>query len=179
MLTITVPRREYFDDERQEFFYSPQTTLSLEHSLVSISKWESKWHKSFLSSDDITNEQMMDYIKCMTISKNTDPLVYKSLTNDNFRQINEYVGNVMTATTFAKENGQRGPKEIITSELIYYWMIVNNIPFECDKWHINRLLTLIKVCNIKNSPPKKRSKAEILASNKKLNDERRKMFEEG
>lgn len=177
MLTIIVPEKEFFDDNCGYFYKSPVTELSLEHSLLSISKWESKWHKSFLSSDELSNDEMLDYIKCMTINKNISPLVYKCLTNDNYDEINAYVANKMTATTFTQEP-PAGTKEIITSEIIYYWMTTFHIPFECEKWHVNRLLTLIKVCNIKNSPPKKRSKAEIAASNRKLKEERRKMFQE-
>lgn len=176
MLKITVPGVELYNEEKNEFVYTEPTTLQLEHSLVSISKWESTWHKSFLNTKEKTLEESIDYIKCMTITQNVPPLVYKGLNNDLMKVIQSYIDAPMTATTFSKEqeaSKKTGGKEIITSELIYYWMIALQIPFECQKWHINRLLTLINVCNIKNTPPKKMSKSEIYSKNKALNAARR------
>lgn len=145
---------EYYDEVKNEFVYTKEQTLQLEHSLVSLSKWESKWHKPFLSPDDKSSEEVIDYVKCMTITQNVKPEVYNYLTKGNLEDINNYIDNPMTATTFNSE--RKSPsREIITSEIIYYWMITLNIPFECQKWHLNRLLTLIKVCNIKSNPPKK------------------------
>ena len=144
-----------------------EQVLQLEHSLVSISKWESKWHIPFLDGKDKTLEQIIDYVRCMTITQNVKPEVYNRLTEDNLKAINDYIENPMTATTFSDIN-QRPSREIITSEIIYYWMVSFNIPFECQKWHLNKLLTLIKVCNIKNSPPKKMSRQEILSRNRAL-----------
>lgn len=173
MLEIEIPNTELWDSERQEFINIQAQKLSLEHSLVSISKWESKWHIPFLDGKDKTLEQIIDYVRCMTITQNVKPEVYNRLTEDNLKAINDYIENPMTATTFSDIN-QRPSREIITSEIIYYWMVSFNIPFECQKWHLNKLLTLIKVCNIKNSPPKKMSRQEILSRNRALNEARKK-----
>ena len=153
--------------------YTKAQTLQLEHSLISISKWESKWNKAFLSKNEKTYEETVDYIKCMTITQNVDPSVYLRLTNENIEQINQYIDAPMTATYFMEDDDKKPSRETITAELIYYWMIALNIPFECQKWHLNRLLTLVKVCNIKNAPPKKRSKGDIMRRNAKLNAARR------
>ena len=173
MLTIVVPQCEYFDEEKSEFVHTKECTLQLEHSLLSLSKWESKWRKPFLSTDNKTDEEILDYIRCMTITQNVDKTVYYRLSRENIEKINEYINLPMTATTFSDKNGPRN-NQIITNEIIYYWMISLNIPFECQKWHLNRLLTLVKVCSIKNSPPKKMSKKEISNRNRALNASRRK-----
>ena len=177
MLTITVPiSPEGWDEEKQEFVEPKSQTLQLEHSLVSLSKWESKWQKPFYSKKDMSNEETLDYIKCMTLTKNVDPDVYNHLTQENIKTILDYIDNPMTATTFGKEINSGNNREVITSELIYYWMIASNIPFECQKWHLNRLITLIRVCSVKNAPPKKRSKRDIMSRNAALNAARRKQF---
>ena len=173
MLTITIPATEEFDERKGEFVYLKEQTLQLEHSLLSISKWESKWCKPFLSKQDKTLEETIDYIKCMTLNKNVDDDVYGCLTQANVNEINEYIGAPMTATYFSNTDRGKRNNEQITSELVYYWMISLNIPFECQKWHINRLLTLIRVCNIKNQPPKKMSRREIISRNAALNAARR------
>lgn len=175
MLSITIPARELFNDQTQEFIYTKEYRIQLEHSLVSISKWESKWNKPFLSKNNKTMEETIDYIKCMTITQNIDPVAYNGLTNQNINDINNYIDAPMTATTFNNQHNSPS-KEVITSELIYYWMIALNIPMECQKWHVNRLLTLIRVCNVKNTPPKKMSKKEIMNRNAALNAARRKQF---
>ena len=174
MLRITIPAVEQWDEAKQEFIYTKEQTLSLEHSLVSLSKWESKWCKPFLTKQEKTFEETLDYIKCMTLTQNVDPEVYNYLTNENIKEINEYIGAPMTATYFSDEKTSKISREQVTAELIYYWMIALNIPFECQKWHLNRLLTLIKVCSIKNQPPKKRSKKDIMSRNTALNAARRK-----
>lgn len=174
MLQITVPALEGWDESKQEFVNYKAQTLQLEHSLIAISKWESKWHKPFLVKEQKTREETLDYIKCMTITQNVDPEVYNRLTQQNIDEINTYIDNPMTATTFSDEQNGKPSREIITSELIDYWMIANNIPVEFRKWHLNRLITLIKICSVKNSPPKKQSKKEILSRNAALNAERRK-----
>lgn len=173
MLRITIPEVELWDEEKQEFIYIKEQTLSLEHSLVSLSKWESKWNKAFLGKTEKTPEETLDYIKCMTITQNVDPEIYNYLTPDNINQVNKYIEAPMTATTFSNEKISSTSRETVTSELIYYWMIALNIPFECQKWHLNRLLTLIRVCNIKNAPPKKMSKRELMSRNSALNAARR------
>lgn len=174
MLQITIPETELWDERKQEFSYIKGTTLSLEHSLVSLSKWESKYHKPFLSKEDKTNEETLYYIKCMTITQNVDPNVYLALTNAQYIEINNYIGDSMTRTWFGEDKtAKKGREEQITSELIYYWMIALQIPFECQKWHLNRLLTLIRVCNIKNQPEKKMSPQDIRARNAALNAERK------
>ena len=175
MLQIVVPAREGWDDGRQMFIESKEQVLQLEHSLVSISKWESKWEKSFLSSYDKTDEETLHYIKCMTITQNVNPYVYECLTAENVEEINTYINAPMTATTFPKSNSVS--REIITSEVIYFWMIDNEIPFECQKWHLNRLLALIRVCNLKRDTSKnKMSKREIMNRNRSLNEARRKQL---
>lgn len=172
MLNIVVPDQEFFNEETQEFFTLKGQTLQLEHSLVSLSKWESKWNKPFLSKNEKTLKETIDYIKCMTITQNVKPYIYDMLTNENILDINKYIDSPMTATTFNVQNTPS--REIITSEIIYYWMISLNIPLECQKWHLNRLLTLIRVCNLKNAPSKKMSKKEIMSRNAALNAARRK-----
>ena len=173
MLEIIIPGLELYNEETNEFTCYDDVELELEHSLVSISKWESKWCKPFLDGKDKTLDEIVDYVRCMTINDKVEPDVYDRLTEENLVVINEYIGRPMTATTFNNEKKSTG-REIITSEIIYYWMVSFNIPFECQYWHLNRLLTLIKVCNVKNNPPKKMSQKEILARNKALNDARKK-----
>lgn len=167
---------EGWDEEKQEFVEPKIQTLQLEHSLVSLSKWEAKWCKPFLSKEIKTFEETADYVRCMTITQNVDPNVYNLLSRENLEAINQYIDSPMTATWFSNDKNGKGGREQITSELIYYWMISLNIPFECQKWHLNRLLTLVKICNIKNQPPKKMSKREIMSQNAALNAARRKKY---
>lgn len=175
MLQITVPADELWDEAKGEFIPVKEQTLQLEHSLISLSKWESKWCKSFFSKKEKTYEETIDYIKCMTLTQNVKPDRYLNLSRENIEEINNYIEAPMTATTF--HNDQKGhSRETITSELIYYWMIALNIPFECQKWHLNRLLTLIRVCEVKNTPAKKMSKREIMSRNAALNTARRKQL---
>lgn len=173
MLRITIPGVEQWDENKQEFVYVKEQTLQLEHSLVSLSKWESKWHKPFLGKGDKTNEETLDYIRCMTLTQNVNPDVYNYLTRDNITQINKYIEDPMTATTFTNDKTSSRNNEVITSEIIYHWMIALQIPPEYQKWHLNRLLTLIRVCNIKNAPPKTMSKKELMSRNSALNAARR------
>lgn len=170
MLDLVIPAQELYDEERNEFFdLSKDQHLRLEHSLVSLSKWESKWCKPFLTREPKTIPETVDYIKCMTITQNVDPVAYLCLNNKHIEQVNSYIEAPMTATTFSQQQNN-GPKEIITAEIIYYWMIALNIPFECQKWHLNRLLTLINVCNIKNSPEKEMPLREVYERNRALNE---------
>lgn len=181
MLKLEVPKQELWDEEKNEFVDFKGYTLSLEHSLVSISKWESKFHKPFISNrrnDNKSQEELKYYVKCMTITQNVPDYVYGFLTDKNYDDIRAYMEDTRTATTFndASKKGSSNNKTI-TSEIIYYWMIAENIPVEFQKWHINRLLTLIKVCNNFNSRgsnKKKMSKSELLARNRRLNEARRK-----
>ena len=174
MLRLIVPiSHEGWDEEKEEFVEARTQILQLEHSLISLSKWESKWCKPFLSTAQKTPEEILDYIKHMTLTPNVDPIVYDRLTTENFKQIDEYINAPMTATTFSKEKNSGGNKEIVTAELIYYWMIALQIPFECQKWHLNKLLTLVRVCNIKNQPPKKMNKRDLMSRNARLNAARR------
>lgn len=176
MLQITIPAIELWDESKKEFFFIKERKLQLEHSLVSISKWESKWCRAFLSNQVKTSEEVLDYIRCMTLTQNVDSKVYNGITNDNIAEINKYIDAPMTATYFYNEPNNRISREKITSELIYYWMIACNIPFECQKWHLNRLLTLIRVCRIKNQPPKNRNKRDIVRQNSALNTARRRQL---
>lgn len=175
---ITIPETELFIPP-DRFLTIKETTIKIEHSLVAISKWESKWHVPFADpKTEKTNEMMIDYIRCMTISQNVDPEVYNHIPESVINEINEYMGDPMTATWF-NDNDQKhgGNRDVITSELVYYWMIALNIPPEYDKWHFNRLMTLIRVCSEKNaeqSSGKKMSKKSILSQNKALNAARRK-----
>lgn len=176
MLQITIQPVELFDEQKQEFVQVKKQTLRLEHSLVSLSKWESKWNKPFVSKQEKTLEETLDYIKCMTLTQNVDPTVYRGLTNEQIEQINRYIDAPMTATRFSDTGQKRVNNERVTSEIIYHWMIALQIPFDCEKWHLNRLLTLIKVCSIKNQPPKKRSMRETSSHYAALNAARRKRF---
>lgn len=173
MLEIIIPGQELYDEEKEEFINTKSYTLQLEHSLVSLSKWESKWEIPFLSTDNKTNEQVVDYIRFMTITQHVNAEAYNYLTPAIFKKIEDYIKAPMTATWFSEKEQQRQSKEVITSEIIYYWMVANNIPFECQKWHLSRLLTLIRVCGLKNSPPKKMSRKEMLARRNSINAQRR------
>lgn len=177
MLRISIPiTQEGWDEVKEEFVSAKVQVLHLEHSLVSLSKWESKWCKAFLSKNELSYEETVDYIKCMTLTQNVDPSVYDHLTNENVMDVKNYIEAPMTATTFTEDKTSKGSREIVTAELIYYWMITLNIPVEFQKWHLNRLLTLIRVCNVKNAPRKKRSKKEIMSRNAALNAARRKQM---
>lgn len=174
MLEIVIPSSELFDERTNEFIKTKEQKVQLEHSLVSISKWESKWHKSFLSKTPKTKEETLDYIRCMTLTQNVDKNVYLNISDNNMRMISEYIEDPMTAVHFVDEESEGKSKKSITSEVIYSWMIALNIPFECQKWHLNRLLTLIRVCNVKNNSKKKMNKRDIMNRNAKLNAARRK-----
>lgn len=178
MLVIKILGTETFDEETSTFDVREEIILELEHSLVSISKWESKWCKPFLKNEKKTKEEMFDYIISMIV-KSSNPsfnLVYTDFSEDTIKIISDYINAPMTATTFSKSLPKSSNREIITSELIYYWMIAQQIPFECQYWHLNRLLTLINVCAIKNTPPKKMGRKELLSRNARLNEERRRQL---
>lgn len=174
MLKITIPELEMFDERTNEFVLIKGQTLTLEHSLVSISKWESIYHKAFLGREKKTFDETVAYIKCMTLTQNVDSRLYFGLTNLNIDEVNAYLENSMTATTFSNLNRRSFSREIVTSELIYYWMFSLGIPKECEKWHLNRLLTLIRIFNVKGDKPRKMSARELAARNTSLNEARRK-----
>lgn len=173
MLQLIIPALEKYDEINNEFIPTKEQIIQVEHSLVSISKWESKWGKPFLSKEPKTTEETNDYIRCMTITQNIGQQIYDNLTSENVDEVSKYIDASMSATWFTKEANKGTSKEIITSEIIYYWMITYNIPFECQKWHLNRLLTLIRVCDKKNAPNKNMPKSEVMARNKELNNARR------
>jgi len=180
MLTILIKRGELYDEAKNEFIQlEKDQTICLEHSLVSVSKWEAKWHKPFL--DDRfpkTKEEIIDYIRCMTITQNVNPNVYYLMSDENLKKIQEYISDPATATWFSDKKKRHTQKKIITSEVIYYWMVALQIPFECQKWHLNRLLTLIKVCNEENKPLDKKNSnmREFLSERAALNAARKKRF---
>lgn len=165
MLYITIDADEVFDEVKNEFVSVKQTRLQLEHSLVSIAKWESIWHKSFIENvDKLTTEEYLSYIKCMTMTQNVDPEVYNHLSVNNLEEIQGYINDPMTATVINnREQRPQGKHQVVTAELVYAWMLELNIPVEFQKWHFNRLMMLIQVCSIRQSPPKKKSKAQAAA----------------
>ena len=181
MLQITIPASpeiEMWDYDKEKFVIKPATKeqkLQLEHSLVSLSKWESKWCKPFLSEEKMTEEESIDYIRCMTITQNVPPEIYDNIPNTIIEEVSEYIAKPMTATWFSdeiKKSRKKNSKQI-TAELIYHWMIALNIPVKFEKWHLNRLLTLIRVCDIENNPPKNKSKKNIMNEYAALNRARR------
>lgn len=180
MIVVTVPKREVYDTKK-EIFYTVEkdTTLQLEHSLISLQKWESKWHKPFLGKNDKTTEEIMDYIRCMCLTPNVKEDVFYCIPSTEMARISKYIEDPMTATWFSedkKANARGRKKEVITAEIIYYWMISLNIPSEYKKWHLNQLLTLIRVINVKNTPKKKRSTRDILEDHKRINEMNKQRF---
>lgn len=174
MLKLPVKGLEFYDESKNEFIVLKDCELQLEHSLISLSKWESKWHKPFLKKEPKTAEEIKDYIRCMTIVQNVNPLVYESLTNKDVEIVQEYLADPMSATVITQEK-LKSKQRVVTAELIYYWMVTYKIPFEpCEKWHLNRLLTLIDVCGIESSPKKKMRKNDIFKQNAQLNASRKK-----
>lgn len=173
MLTITIPDEEYFDHNSKKFVLKKGAVLQLEHSLASISKWESIWEKPFLGKDPKTNDETLSYLECMCLN-DVSPVTFKRLTPEHHQRISEYINRKMTATWFNERTNQPPNREVITAEIIYYWMVALTIPFECENWHFNKLLALIKVCNLKNNPSKKKmTRSELLAQQRQLNAQRR------
>ncbi len=173
MLILKVAGVESFDENTQEFIAQGGTVLELEHSLASLSKWESIHEKPFLGKTEKTPQEIVSYVKCMALDDNVAPEVFDKLNKENFDEISEYLDAKRSATWFSEQPGTPQSREVITSELIYYWMTVFGIPFECERWHLNRLFTLIRICNIKQSKPEKMSRAEMARRNRELNAQRR------
>lgn len=175
MLRIKVAAAQLWDEEREQFLSTDSTVVHLEHSLVSISKWESIYKRPYLVSQKFSQKETVDYIKCMCLDNDVSDEVFYTIYGDSslMKQIDDYINSSPTATTIYEDNNKKHKSEKVTSELIYYWMVANEIPFTCETWHIERLLTLIRVCNVKNQPPKKRSANDIYAQNKRLNAARR------
>ena len=177
MLKVTIPEQRLWDEGNEEFIYTKETNLQLEHSLISLKKWERKWHKPFLDKkSQKTDDEIKDYIQCMTLTPNVDPMIYSYIPDSVIIQVIDYIKDPMTATWFSnydKIGAAKTSSEVVTAEIIYYWMITLNIPTEFQKWHLNELLTLIKVVNIKNGPKKKMPKHEAARRNAALNEARR------
>lgn len=177
MLQLKIPPAELYDEIRDEFVLTKEYKLSLEHSLVSVSKWEAKWNKPFLAKGEKTIEETLDYIRCMTLTQNVPAIAYRLITNQHIEQISKYTEAPMTATKFVKQKNKSETRaRVVTSEIIYYCMCIFNIPFECQKWHLNRLLTLINVCKLKNDSGKKMSSREVMEQNIALNEARRRAW---
>lgn len=174
MLRLVIEGDELFNDEDQTFETVDDIVVELEHSLISLSKWESKYKKPFLSSVDKTREEIFGYLQAMILSPDVDPDVLYKCSKKHLGMIQEYIDSTESATTFGFMSERRGPGEIITSELIYYWMVAFNIPFEAEKWHLNRLFSLIRICGIKNSPPEQMSNREMAEQRHRLNEQRKK-----
>ena len=177
MLHITIPDTELWDDDTQLFTRIQSQTLTLEHSLVSLATWESKWEKPFISNIQLTEEEQLDYIKCMTITQGVDPLVYKCLSEENAECINKYIAAKKSAAWFSETtNKNSNDGEMTTAESIYYWMTKLGISSSYESWHLNRLIALIRFAIAKEAPPKKMSADEITRQNAQLNAERRAML---
>lgn len=178
MLIIDVPEREIYDTNVEEFFSVKATRLTLEHSLLSVKKWESVWKRSLLKAlekKDLSVVEFQDYIRCMTINQNVDLNVYRALGAEEIEMVKKYINDPMSATTFSNTdpNANKGKNETITAELIYWWMASNQIPFECEKWHLNQLMNLLHIAAIKNGPQKKMNKRDVMRRNGALNAARR------
>jgi len=173
MLTIRVGATPSFDDDKQEFVENGGFYLQLEHSLVSLSKWESEHEKPFLGKGEKSGDEVLDYVRCMVLTENPPEDFLQKLSKENLEAINAYIDRKMTATWFSEQPGAPKSREVITSELVYYWMTTYNIPFECQYWHLNRLFTLIRIATLKSGKPKKMSKTEVAKRNREINAQRK------
>ena len=184
MLSITIPKLELFDSKNNIFVNQDEVTIELEHSLVALARWESKWEKPFLGPDQKTEEETIDYVRCMTMTSDVSPEIYHRLNQGHFKQINEYIDAKMSATWFSEPRSAstgnapvKRSRETITAEIIYHWIVALNLDWQVQDWHLNRLFTLIKVCNQKNSPEKKRPKRDMVAERQRINAERKAAME--
>lgn len=173
MIQLTIGEGEYYDEEKEHFVTVKPVTVRLEHSLKSLAKWESKWKKPFLSDKPVTREEGIDYIRCMEVTGQVDPSIFQYVTQEQQDKVNEYINDKMTATTINRRGPQKKSREIITAEIIYFWMIQHGIPPEYERWHLNRLLTLIEVCSVKGGPQKKMSPKEQMAEQRAINAARK------
>ena len=173
MLELVIPGEEFYNEKTEEFVDTETTTLRLEHSLLSLSKWESFFGKAFLSQTDKTDAEVLAYVKYMVLDENVSDEIFLRLSPANYAEIRDYIQSPQSATVFRDAPSRGGSRETITSELIYYWMVAMNIPFECQTWHLNRLFALIKICNVKNSKQKKMPRHDVAAKNRELNARRR------
>lgn len=172
MLTIVIPGKELFNEVTNEFENEPGFEIDLEHSLVSLSKWESHWEKPFLSPNEKTEEETIWYVRAMILTENLPEPMFQTLIREYLESVNDYISARMTATWFNDPSTIKN-SEVFTAEIIYYWMVSLNIPFECQNWHLSRLLTLIRVCGQKNAPPKKMTRAEMAKQRNELNERRK------
>lgn len=172
MYKIQIKGKEFYNEITNEFITIPDCVLELEHSLHSLYEWESKWRKPFITDEPRTIEETISYIKCMTLNDDVNPMIYACITQKDLDKITEYIDSPQTATWFNERKKGAPSREVITAEIIYYWMVSLNIPFECDRWHLNRLITLIRVCYLKNKPPEKMSKQEAARQRMALNNKR-------
>src|SRR3982750_1983501 len=173
MLSITIGATDVYDESADKFSTQGGVELQFEHSLVSLSKWESEFEKPFLGKEERTSEETLAYLQCMILTPNPPGDFLQRLSQENLEALHTYIERKMTATWFSDQPGAPKSREVITSELVYYWMTVFTIPFECETWHLNRLFTLIRICNIKQAKPQKMSRSEIAARNRQLNAQRR------
>ena len=173
MLRLVIPELEFFDETSQEFITVPAYDVELEHSLVSLSKWEQIWEVPFLGRGEKTDDETISYVECMCLTPDVPSEVFLRLGHLNMQKVSDYISKKATATFFSDVKSGPGSRDVITSEVIYHWMIALQIPFECQYWHLNRLIALIRVCSAKNAPAKKMSTSEVLARNRALNAQRK------
>lgn len=176
MLKLTIHGTEQFDEASNEFFTPADVNLELEHSLISLSKWEAIWEKPFLSAEEKTTDETFSYIECMCLTPDVPPETFRRLRGDHLETINKYIEAKMSATWFTDAPAPKGrSREVITAEIMYHWIVAFTLPLDVENWHLNRFFTLVKVCNEKNAPPdkkKKMSPQQIMERNRALNEKR-------
>lgn len=170
MLKLLIDSFDVWDDNSQEFITYDKKTICLEHSLLSVSKWESIYKKPFLNESEKSPQEVIDYFKCMLIDE-SDSVYLNNISDKDVQKIQEYIEDPMTASWVSGDTSR--DRSVITSELIYYWMVSAQIPFETERWHLNRLLMLIRIFGEKTNPSRKKSRAQIIEEQRRLNNERR------